>query len=85
MIKVAQLIRSPADAEINPKDYFGGFDNGFFTKSLKRVGPIKVHVGPSGDDFLHKMISMAMEAPASKLARFMNPIRGRRKGKLKTL
>jgi hypothetical protein len=85
MIKVAQLISGPAGTDINEKDYLPGFDKEFYKKSLKRVGQVRVRKGLNGDDFVHNRISMVLEGWATKLPRFMNPIRGRRKGKLKSL
>lgn len=85
MIKVAQLISGPEGGEINENDYLAGFDKEFFKKSLKRRGPIRVRKGLNGDDFVRNRISLVLEGWAVKLPRFLNPIRGRRKGKLKAI
>lgn len=84
-IKVGQVIQGPKGVDINPKDYFAGFDKEFYKKSLKRSGPIRARKGLLNEDFTHNRLSVVLEGWAVKLPRFMNPIRGRRKGKLKTL
>lgn len=85
MIKVGQIIRGPEGGDINEKDYLAGFDKEFFKKSVKRTGPIRVRKGHYGDDFVLNRISMVLEGWAVKLPRFLNPLRGRRKGKLKSI
>lgn len=85
MIKLAQALSAAREFEINPRDHFGKFDHDFFKKSMKRIGPIKIRTGITSDDFFFDRYTIIFEARGVRIPRFMNPVRGRRKGKAKIL
>jgi len=85
MIKLGQIIRSPTEITIDPKTHRGSIDRDFFNKSMKRLGPIKMRMGWTTEDWFANTYSIVFEARGVRIPRFMNPVRGRRRGKTKTL
>lgn len=83
-IKIGQIFKHSPEYQFEPKDHFAAFDREFFKKSMKRTTPIRVRSGITGDDFIRNVVSVVFEAKGVRIPRFMNPVRGRRKGKLRT-
>lgn len=84
MIKLAKIIKVRAGAKIDPKDHFALFDREGLAKSLKRVDPIRVRTGETDEDFMNNCYSVVLEVKVYRIPRFINPLRGRRRGKTKT-